>query len=121
MRRHIDVEVLVGWVLLAGLVSSITLIAVGVAWHWVATGTLRLDYVLPATSVADFIVADVRQAASLATGPRRLINLGIAALLVTPYVRVLASMAYFTVAARDWKYTLFTGFVLATLTYTLFR
>jgi len=40
--------------------------------------------------------------------------------MLTPYVRVLASMLCFA-AARNWKYTCFTATVLATLTYALFR
>ena len=52
--------------------------------------------------------------------PRLLINLGIALLMLTPYVRVLASTFYFALAERNPKYTLFTGFVLAVLTYSLF-
>jgi uncharacterized membrane protein len=40
--------------------------------------------------------------------------------MFTPYVRVLASLFYFAVVARNWKYTLFTGFVLTVLTYSLF-
>ena len=119
--RPMDIERMVSGVLLIGLVSSVALIAAGVVWHWSRTGTLRFDYVLPATNVAGFIGDDVRQAAGLKTGPRRLINLGIAALLMTPYLRVIASMAYFALVARNWKYTLFTGVVLGTLTYTLLR
>jgi uncharacterized membrane protein len=114
-------EVLLGWVLLVGLVSSVTLIAAGIVWHRIATGRLDLDYVLPATSVAGFILNDIRQAAAMTTGPRRLINLGIAVLMITPYVRVVASVAYFALVARDKRYALFSGIVLVTLTYALFK
>jgi len=41
--------------------------------------------------------------------------------MLTPYLRVVASMAYFTFVARDWKCAFFTGVVLATLTYSLFE
>ena len=41
-------------------------------------------------------------------------------LLLTPLVRVLASLLFFALAERNWKYALFTGFVLAVLTYSLF-
>jgi uncharacterized membrane protein len=40
--------------------------------------------------------------------------------MLTPYVRVLASMLYFVLVERNVKYGLFTGFVLAVLTYSLF-
>lgn len=58
--------------------------------------------------------------ASGALRPRVLINFGLAVLLLTPYVRVAASMLYVAVAERNWKYTAFTGFVFAVLTYSLF-
>ncbi len=52
--------------------------------------------------------------------PRLLVSLGIAALLLTPYLRVLASLLFFAFVEHNWKYSLFTGFVLAVLTYSLF-
>lgn len=118
-RPQIDVEALVGLTLLVGVILSLTLIAAGLAWHWVVRGTLQLDYILPATSVAEFVVTDVRQVAQAVARPRLLVNLGIAVLLLTPYVRVLASMLYFVFVERDAKYAVFTAFVLATLTYSL--
>ncbi len=114
-------ETLVGWVLLGGLTSSLALIATGLAWHWLATGTMQPSYALPATNVAAFILGDVRQVAVFGAGPRRLINLGIAVLMLTPYVRVLASTVYFAIIERNLKYTVFTAFVLVTLTASLFR
>jgi Kef-type K+ transport system membrane component KefB len=41
-------------------------------------------------------------------------------LMLTPFFRVAASVFYFMIALKNWKYTLFTGFVLAVLTYSLF-
>ena len=119
-RRHRgDVEGVVGWTLAAGVVASLVLLAAGLVWHRVVRGTLAFDWQLPGTSVATFLRADVDQAAAAAR-PRLLIDWGIAVLLLTPYVRVLASMAYFGLVDRDWKYTAFTAFVLATLTYSMF-
>ena len=40
--------------------------------------------------------------------------------MLTPYVRVAASMLYFGIAEHNWKYTLFTLFVFTVLTYSLF-
>ena len=75
---------------------------------------------LAATSVGQFIITDVRQVTTAAARPRLLVNVGIAVLMLTPYVRVLASMLYFVFVERNVKYSLFTAFVLATLTYSLF-
>jgi uncharacterized membrane protein len=40
--------------------------------------------------------------------------------MLTPYIRVLASLLYFAFVERNRKYTVFTGFVFAVLTYSLF-
>jgi uncharacterized membrane protein len=106
-------EAVVGWTLLLGVLASLALIATGLAWHWAARGTLQFDYSLPATSVAQFVIADVQQMTETAARPRLLVNLGIAVLMLTPYVRVLASMLYFVFVERNVKYGLFTV-VLAT-------
>lgn len=119
--RGLAMEALVGTILLVGVLASVALIAAGVAWHWAATGTLGLDYTLPATNVGAFLLADVRTLTAHGTGPRRRIDLGIGVLLLTPYVRVLASMVYFAVVARDGTYTLVTAVVLTALTASLFR
>ncbi len=67
-----------------------------------------------------FVVSDVATVIRTGFGPRRMINLGIAVLMLTPFIRVASSMVYFGVIEHNWKYTIFTGFVLAVLTYSLF-
>ena len=61
-----------------------------------------------ATTVFGFLVADVEQATG-SRRPRMLVNLGIAALMLTPYVRVLMSMLYFVFVERNVKYAVFTA------------
>lgn len=51
---------------------------------------------------------------------RFIINMGIAVLMLNFFVRVLASVFYFAFVEHNWKYTLFTAFVLSALTYSLF-
>jgi uncharacterized membrane protein len=48
------------------------------------------------------------------------VNIGIAVLMITLFLRVLVSMVYFFFVLRNWKYTLFTLFVLLVLTRSLF-
>ena len=115
-----EMEVLIGYVLLGGVVLSAVLVCMGLIWHWVRTGHLGVNYVIPRTNLFEFVVADVRQLGSAESRPRVLISLGIAMLLLTPYVRVLASMLFFLFVEHNWKYSLFTAFVLAVLTYSLF-
>jgi uncharacterized membrane protein len=115
-----DMEVLVGYILLGGVLVSMALVVTGLAWGWAVTGRLGLDYSITGMNFFEFVLTDIRQAAAHATRPRLLVNLGIAALMLTPYIRVLASMLYFAFVERNVKYTLFTGFVFSVLTYSLF-
>jgi uncharacterized membrane protein len=119
MKRRIDVESVIGYTLSIGVWLSLGLIAVGFVWHWAIWGDLRFDYSLPATTVAGLVVSDLHQMSAAAARPRLLVNLGIAVLLLTPYVRVLASMLYFVFVHRNVKYSIFTAIVLGLLTWSL--
>jgi uncharacterized membrane protein len=119
-REKLNLDVLVGYVLAGGVITSMVLIAAGLIWHWVATGSMGLEYTMSGMNFFQFILSDVRTVLQTGLGPRRLINLGIAVLMLTPYVRVASSMIYFGLIEHNRKYTIFTGFVLAVLTYSLF-
>jgi uncharacterized membrane protein len=120
MTAPLDMESLVGSILLGGVLLSTGLLIAGLVWHWAATHHLGLEYALMGVNFFQFLLADIRQAASGALRPRVLVSLGLAVLMVTPYLRVLASILYFAFVERNWKYTLFTGFVFTVLTYSLF-
>ena len=112
-----EVETLVGSILFVGVTISSALLIVGLVWHWMTTGHFDLDY----PSFAQFLLIDLHQLFSNALQPRSLINLGLAILMVTPYVRVFASIVYFAFIERNWKYSVFTSFVFAVLTYSLLK
>jgi uncharacterized membrane protein len=111
---------MVGYILLGGVLLSVALIASGLVWHWVTTGQLQFDYPIDGMDLARFIVNDVRQLIIGPIRPRYLINLGIAVLILTPYVRILISVLYFALVEHDWKYVFFTTVVLGVLTHSLF-
>jgi uncharacterized membrane protein len=113
-------DALVGYVLMAGVVLSVVLLLAGLLWHWINTGQLGIEYTIPRMNLFEFITAEVREAASGRFRPRLLVSLGIVALLLTPYLRVLASLLFFAFVERNWTYSAFTGFVLVVLTYALF-
>jgi uncharacterized membrane protein len=113
-------EVLVGYILQIGVLLSISLIAVGVVWRWFNTGSVGFDYSISGMNFFEFVLSDIQQMLAGNFRPRLLANLGMTTLMLTPYVRVLASMLYFALAAHNRKYTLFTGFVFVVLTYSLF-
>jgi len=117
---HFDMESLVGYILLTGVLLSVALLVVGFVWRWVRAGNLRFEHSIAGMNFFEFILSTLQQMASQAFRPRLFLNMGIAILMLTPFVRVLASVFYFAFAERNWKYTLFTGFVLGVLTYSLF-
>ncbi len=119
-KSGFDMEVLVGYVLLVGVLLSVALITTGLIWHAVTAHQLGFEFTLGGTNLFRFALTELHRLAARSLRPRLLIGLGIIILLLTPYVRVLASMIYFALVAHNWKYTLFTAFVLSVLTYSLF-
>lgn len=117
---RLDMETLVGYILLVGVLVSMALLLAGLVWHWAMAGSLQLQFTITGMNVFQFVRTDVGQAVSGTWRPGLLIKLGIAALLLTPYVRVLVAMCYFAMVDRNWKYTVFTGIVFSVLTYSLF-
>jgi uncharacterized membrane protein len=115
-----SMDTLIGSILLVGVLLSIGLLVAGTAWHWIATGKLEFDYTIQGMNFWEFLLTSLRQVASGAMRPQTVTDLGLSVLLLTPYVRVLASMLYFLLAERNWKYTLFTLFVFSVLSYSLF-
>jgi uncharacterized membrane protein len=112
-------DAIVGTLLLGGVLTSLALIIAGLTWHRLATGHSALDETLAGHDVVELLGADLRALVQGAVRPRLLISLGIVALLLTPYLRVLASMLFFAFVEHNWKYTAFTAFVLLVLTYSL--
>lgn len=117
---HSDMETLVGYILLTGVLLSAALLSAGLVWHWARWGNLRFEHSIVGMNFFEFILTTLHQIASQAIRPRLILNMGIGVLMLTPFVRVLASVFYFAFVERNWKYTLFTGFVLCVLTYSLF-
>lgn len=115
-----DMETLIGFILLGGVLISMALIATGIIWNWLQTGRLTLEYPIIKTNLFGFMVSSIRQVLAGILHPRLFVSLGIIALMLTPYTRVLASVLYFALAEHNIKYTLFTAFVLSVLTYSLF-
>ncbi|MHB1544066.1 MAG: DUF1634 domain-containing protein [Gammaproteobacteria bacterium] len=120
-RQEHEMELLVGYLLLSGVVLSIILVLTGMIWEYVKTGSLHLNYLIAGMNFFQFLVGDVRAILTPALiGPRAFVNLGIAVLIFTPYIRVVSSMVFFAAAEKNWKYTAFTAFVGVVLTYSLF-
>jgi uncharacterized membrane protein len=118
--RQLEMDILVGYILLYGVLLSIVLILGGLFWRWLDTGKLWLDYQISGMNLFQLVVAEFRLVLRGAFRPRMLVSLGIVVLMLTPFLRVLASVVYFLAVLKNWKYTLFTSIVLVVLTYSLF-
>ena len=111
---------LVGYILLVGVSLSALLIIAGSLWNWASTRSLTTRLTISGVNYFGFLISDFRQLFAGQIKPPLLISLGIAVLMATPYIRVGASAVYFALVAHNLKYTLFTLFVFAVLTYSLF-
>ncbi len=120
LRHHFDMEILIGYILLIGVLLSAVLLTLGFIWRWERSGNLHFQHTIAGMNFYEFVLISFRQITSHELRPRVMVNMGIAVLMLTPFVRVLASVFYFALAEHNWKYTLFTGFVLGVLTYSLF-
>jgi uncharacterized membrane protein len=118
--RQFEMDALVGTILQDGVLLSLGLIVIGLCWRWLRTGGLALDYQIAGMNLFEFVTREVRLAMHGTVRPRLLINLGIAVLMLTPFIRVAVSVVYFLGVLRNWKYTFFTAVVLTVLTYSLF-
>ena len=118
--RQLEMDVLVGYILLGGVLLSMALITAGLLWKYIQSGGVRLEYELAGMNLFQFVVSEIHLTALGQVRPRLLINMGIVVLMLTPFFRVLASVVYFLVVLKNWKYTVFTLCVLLVLTGSLF-
>ncbi|MDE3110162.1 MAG: DUF1634 domain-containing protein [Acidobacteriota bacterium] len=119
-KQQFDMDALVGYILLIGVLISLALVIAALIWRWADTRTLAFDYRIAGMNLFQLLLNEIRLGMQGALRPRLLLSLGIAMLMLTPYIRVLASMVYFMVSLKNWKYSVFTAVVLLTLTYSLF-
>ena len=112
-----DREPFISLTLRVGLLISLACILGGAGWQAVIGSLQDLTHI-QGTNVVGLLLTEFAQGISLT--PNMFIHLGIAALLLTPYVRILASCWYFAMIEHDRRYALFTGVISAMLTYLLF-
>jgi uncharacterized membrane protein len=115
-----DLNTLVDGILLAGLVLSVTLIIAGLGWQWISTGSMGSFPTITAHNLLEYVLYIFRNITIGEMVPAALVNAGIAALLLTPFARVLASFLFFGFQERNRTYTAITGFVLVVLAIVLF-
>jgi uncharacterized membrane protein len=119
-RPQASMDTLVGTLLLIGVAISMVLIASGLVWAFARSGHAVLHYRIIGMNFYRFAAATGRSVARGHLTPALLVNAGIVTLMLTPFLRVFASVLYFAGVQRNAKYTLFTLFVLVVLAWSLF-
>ena len=113
-------EGVVSYVLIIGVVASLLFEIAGVILFYRAYGSLAISHDSRMFLRGDnfFIFLARLFSGSSASWPIRVITLGIAMLILTPYVRAVLSVIYFAVRGNG-KYLVITLFVLTILTISL--
>jgi uncharacterized membrane protein len=118
--RESKLEPVISWVLLAGLAVSMVLELAGMVLYWRAHGGLAVSQdpsaFIRGRNFFKFVAAQLSGGSGDA--PSLLMIAGIVVLLLTPYLRVILSAAYFA-WERNLKYVLITLAVLAALTVSM--
>ncbi|MEM4374989.1 MAG: DUF1634 domain-containing protein [Nitrososphaerota archaeon] len=115
MSQNEKLETIVGTVLIVGVVASLAVTTIAVARYLLSSGpeiVLSDEYRVSAENFFTYVAQLPRDWVA------GLMAAGLVTLMLTPYVRVAASLFYF-LAIRDLKYVLITALVLAVLTASL--
>ncbi len=119
--RAKGLEDLISYILAIGVVASLIIETLGLVGYVLENGTLEVSFSNQwLTTGSDFFTYAWRTLVSLTNGvtPLSLISLGVILLIVTPYLRVLASALYFAVEKSP-KYVLISSFVFVVITLSL--
>lgn len=117
-----ELDVVISYILIVGVILSVLVEGIGIGSYYLSNGNLEISftqaYVLKG---ADFFGYAGRMVLRFMQGswtPIHILGLGLVLLMITPYVRVIASVLYFS-AVRNVKYVFITLFVLVILTASL--
>ncbi|MGA2461824.1 MAG: DUF1634 domain-containing protein [Candidatus Bathyarchaeia archaeon] len=112
----------ISYILIVGVIASVLTETAGIISYYFTQGNLSITF-QPGDSLkgVDFFNYRGQTIQSLLLGgwtPLHIMGLGIVLLMITPYLRVVASVFYFSVA-KNLKYLAITVFVLVVLTASL--
>ncbi len=120
--REDKLEVAISYILIVGVILSVSVEAIGMGSYYYSNQNLAISFQQAyALEGPDFFSYTARMILRFAQGswtPIHILGLGLALLMITPYVRVIASVLYFG-AVRNMKYLFITLFVLVALTASL--
>lgn len=115
-------DLAISYILIAGVIASVLIETVGIITYYLTNGNLDITF-QPSNSLkgVDFFNYAGETVQSLTLGawtPLHVLGLGIVLLMITPYVRVVASAFFFSLT-KNLKYLAITVFVLVVLTVSL--
>ena len=115
-------ELAISFILIVGVIVSVAIEAIGIFSYYYVHRNLNIIFQPQyALKGADFFSYSGVTVLSLIQGnwtPFQILALGLVLLMITPYMRVVASVIYFGMA-RNVKYIVITTFVLVILTASL--
>lgn len=115
-------ELAISAILILGVISSVAIETVGIVNYYFSNGNLTILFqpslVMQGGNFFTYSSDLIKQLSAGAWTPIQTLAVGIVVLMITPYIRVVASVVYFGLA-RSPKYLLITLFVLAILTVSL--
>jgi uncharacterized membrane protein len=125
MRKRLTEEKLdlvISYILIVGVLGSVAVETVGILAYYRSSGSLEIlfqpQYALSGTDFFAYCAAIFAETAQGLWTPFGILGLGVALLMITPYVRVVASVIYFGLV-KNMKYVFITLFVLVVLTASL--
>ncbi len=117
-----NLEAAISYILILGVMGSVMIETIGIVSYYQSNRNLSIvfqpDWAMKGVDFFSYAGNLIRQLFLGAWTPLQMIALGIVLLMVTPYVRVVASVIYFGFA-KNTKYLFITLFVLVVLTASL--
>jgi uncharacterized membrane protein len=120
--REEKLELTISYILIIGVVASVAIEVIGILRYYNSNGNLDIvfqpEFALRGVDFFSYSGRTLFQVMSGEWTPIQILSLGIVVLMMTPYLRVVASVAYFGLV-RNAKYLIITLFVLTILTASL--
>ena len=125
MRKTLSeekLELVISYILIVGVIGSVAVETLGILTYYYFNGNLNIvfrpQYVLKGANFFTFTRAIFLESVHGTWTPFLILSLGMVLLMITPYIRVVASVIYFGLV-KNLKYLFITLFVLVVLTTSL--
>ena len=122
VRSEEKLELVISYILIVGVIVSVALEAIGILSYYLLNRDLNIifqpQYALKGAGFFAYSGVTLQNLIQGSWTPFQILALGLVLLMITPYMRVVASVVYFGLV-RNLKYLIITAFVLIILTASL--